>query len=75
MAALEIGDTITVTKSFAASTPSTITQNLSIEGIDHTITVGQGHSITLYTSQTIVYSNLVLDDITYGVIDSTNALS
>ena len=75
MAALEIGDTITITKSFAASTPSTITQNLSIEGIDHTITVGQGHSITLYTSQTIVFSNLILDDITYGVISSTNALS
>lgn len=75
MAALEIGDTITVTKSFAASTPPTITQNLSIEGINHTITVGQGHSITLYTSQTIVYSNLILDNITYGVIDSTNALS
>lgn len=75
MAALEIGDTITVSKAFANSVPSSITQNLSIEGIDHTITVGQGHLITLYTSQTIIYSNLILDDITYGVIDSTNALS
>ena len=75
LAALEIGDTITVTKSFASSTPSTITQNLSIEGIDHTITVGQGHSITFYTSQTIIYSTLILDNITYGVIDSTNVLS
>ena len=74
LAALEIGSTITVTKSFANSTPPTITQNLSIEGIDHTITVGQGHSITFYTSQTIVYSSLILDSITYGVISSINAL-
>jgi hypothetical protein len=74
LAALEIGDTITITKSFAASTPSTITQNLSIEGIDHTITVGQGHSITFYTSQTIVFTTLILDDITFGIINSTNSL-
>ena len=75
LAALEIGDTITVTKSFANSTPATITQSLSIEGIDHNITVSQGHRITLYTSQVAVYSALILDNETYGVIDSTNAIT
>jgi hypothetical protein len=33
-----------------------------------------GHRMTLWTSSTTVLSNLVLDDITYGIINSTNAL-
>jgi hypothetical protein len=74
MTPIEIGDTITVTKTFTTGVPLTVTQFLSVEGIDHSINVFQGHSMTLYTSQTQVYDTFILDDITFGILDSTNAL-
>ena len=74
LTASEIGDTVSATKTFTTGTPLTITQDLSIEGIEHRINVSTGHRVTIWTSATTVLSNLVLDDITYGIINSTNAL-
>jgi hypothetical protein len=74
LAPIEIGDTVQATKTFTTGTPLTITQDLSVEGIDHVIDMNTGHRMTLWTSATTVLSNLVLDDITYGIINSTNAL-
>ena len=73
VAALEIGDTIQVTKAMLAG--GSITQTLAIEGIDATITVSGGHSVTLYTSPQVVLNFLILDDPAYGILSTTNALS
>ena len=72
VAALEIGDTIQVTKAMLAG--GSITQVLAIEGIDATITVSGGHSVTLYTSPQVVLSTFILDDPAYGILSTTNAL-
>ena len=52
-----------------------ITQDLSVEGIEHRINVSTGHRVTIYTAATTVLSDLILDDITYGVLSTTNALA
>jgi len=70
----EIGDTVTAVKTFTSGTPLAITQDLSVEGIEHRINVSTGHRVTIYTASTTVLSDLILDDITYGIINSTNAL-
>ena len=73
VAALEIGDSIQVTK--AMLTGGSITQTLAIEGIDATITVSGGHAVTLYTSPQVVLNLLILNDPAYGILSTTNALS
>jgi len=72
--AVEIGDTVTATKTFTSGTPLAITQDLSVEGIEHRINFATGHRVTIYTAATTVLSDLILDDLTYGIINSTNAL-
>ena len=72
--ALDIGDTISITKDIPnLLTP--IESTLSIEGIQGNINVTNGHTITFYTSSaTLVYA-LILDDATYGKLDSNNAVA
>ena len=72
---VEIGDTVSAIKTFTSGSPLTITQDLSVEGIEHRINVSTGHRVTIYTAATTVLNDLVLDDLTYGVISSTNALA
>jgi len=74
LSAVEIGDTVTATKTFTSGSPLSITQDLSVEGIEHRINVSTGHRVTIWTAATTVLSDLILDDITYGIINSTNAL-
>ena len=74
LAPIEIGQVVTVTKSFASGTPTAVTQDLTVEGIDHVIDMNTGHRMSLWTSPTVILSDLILDDITYGIINSTNAL-
>ena len=71
----EIGDTVTATKTFTSGSPLAITQDLSVEGIEHRINVSTGHRVTIYTAATTVLSDLILDDITFGVLSTTNALN
>jgi hypothetical protein len=75
VASIEIGNTITVEKTFPSGTGTTeLAQELSVEGIEHTISVASGHSIMLSTSPTTIVFELILDNATYGTLDSTNAL-
>lgn len=71
-ATVDIGDTITVTKDITGL--STLTSELSIEGIDGTINVNTGHRVTYYTAPTTVVFQLILDDLVYGTLDGTNVL-
>jgi hypothetical protein len=75
VAIIEIGNTITIEKTFASGASTTeLAQELSVEGIEHTITVSNGHSIMLFTAPTTIVYELILDDAVYGIIDSDNVL-
>jgi hypothetical protein len=75
VAILEIGNTITIEKSFTSGvTITSLAQELAIEGIQHEIDLSTGHRITLFTSPTTLVFELVLDDSVYGRIDEENVL-
>ena len=75
VAIIDIGDTITIEKSFASGTGTTqLAQELSVEGVEHTITVSGGHSVMYFTSPTTIVYELILDDVIYGIIDADNVL-
>ena len=73
VATIDIGDTISIEKQIPGLN-SQIATELSVEGIQGIINVASGHRITFYTSPTTIVYELILDDATYGVIDSTNVL-
>jgi hypothetical protein len=74
VALLEIGQTIQITRSFSSGSPATITQELAVEGVSHSINPRQGHRMTIYTSPTTLVFLLLLDDAVFGKLDSTNVL-
>jgi hypothetical protein len=74
VAVIDINDTISIEKNFVTgSTITTLAQELSVEGIEHEITL-TGHRVRLFTSPTTIVYELVLDDILYGTIDALNVL-
>ena len=74
-ALVEIGDTIDVEKQIQTTTgPISFAQELSVEGIEHSLTLFGGHTITYYTTPTVVVFELVLDSVQYGTIDELNVL-
>jgi hypothetical protein len=74
LAPIEIGQTVSITKTFASGTPLSVNQDLSVEGIDHVIDMNTGHRMTLWTSPTVILDQFILNDITFGVLSTTNAL-
>lgn len=74
-ALVEIGDTIDVEKQIQTTAgPISFAQELSVEGIEHSLTLFGGHTITYYTSPTVVVYELILDSSQYGTIDELNVL-
>jgi hypothetical protein len=71
-AAIDIGDTISVAKTVTGV--GTIAEELSVEGIDGTITFDTGHTVRFWTAPTTVVYELILDDPVYGVLDAGNVL-
>ena len=75
VAVIDIGDTITIEKTFASGAGTTeLAQELSVEGVEHTITVSGGHSVMYFTAPTTIVYELILNDAIYGIINSTNVL-
>jgi hypothetical protein len=75
VAILDIGDTISIEKSFTSGLSITqLGQELAIEGIQHQIDLSTGHRITLFTSPTTLVFELILDDLVYGTLDEENVL-
>ena len=75
VAVLEIGNTVTIQKSFtSANSITSLAQELAIEGIQHQIDLSTGHRITLFTSPTTLVFELILDDLVYGTLDEENVL-
>ena len=73
MAAIEIGDVITVSKEFAAGSPTTINQTVVVEAVRHTISANQ-HNINLSLAPFSLLYELILNDPEFGTLSSTNAL-
>ena len=74
-AVVDIGDTITIQKTIqSGATSQEFAQELSIEGVQHQISVLNGHRVTFFTSPTTIVYELVLDDPIYGRLDADNVL-
>jgi hypothetical protein len=67
MAALEIGDILSVTKTFSTGTPATVTQNVVVESIRHTVNPST-HRVTVGLGQVQLILPFVLDT---SPLDST----
>jgi hypothetical protein len=75
LATLEIGDTITVEKTFSSGAGTTqLAQELSVEGIEHYLDFSTGHRVLYSTSPTVIVFELILDDAVYGTLDELNVL-
>jgi hypothetical protein len=75
VAIVDIGDTLRVEKTFTTSGgPTTVGQELSVEGVEHAIDFANGHRVTFFTAPTVVVFELVLDDATFGTLDAGNVL-
>jgi hypothetical protein len=70
---VDIGDTILIEKDIPGL-GSALASELSVEGITAIIDVNRGHTVTFYTAPTVIVYELILDDATYGVINSNNVL-
>ena len=69
LATLDIGNTITIEKTFASGAGTTeLAQELAIEGIEHILEIRTGHKIMIFTSPTNIVFELILDDALYGTI-------
>jgi hypothetical protein len=71
LALVDIGDTITITNTIAGGE---VAQELSVEGIDISVNVSNGHTVTFYTANTVIVYELILNDPIYGTIDADNVL-
>jgi hypothetical protein len=75
LATLEIGDTITIEKTFPSGAgTSQLAQELSVEGIEHYLDFSTGHRVLYSTSPTTIVYELILNNATYGTIDTSNVL-
>jgi hypothetical protein len=75
LATIEIGDTIAIEKTFPSGASTTqLSQDLSVEGIEHNLDFATGHRVMYFTAGTTVLYELILDDLLYGTLDTVNAL-
>ena len=75
LALLDVGDLINIQKSITTSAgPTQFAQNLTIEGLEHRLTLSAGHAVTYFTAPTTIVYELILDDIVYGTLDEENVL-
>ena len=75
LATVEIGDTISIEKTFPSGAGTTeLSQDLSVEGIEHYIDYSTGHRVLYSTAPTVIVYELILDNLTYGTLDQFNVL-
>jgi hypothetical protein len=75
VAIIEIGDTVSIEKTFASGVGTTqLAQELSVEGIEHYLDISSGHRVLISTAPTTVVFELILDNATYGTLDALNVL-
>ena len=75
LALLDVGDLINIQKSITTSAgPTQFAQDLTIEGLEHRLTLSAGHAVTYFTSPTTIVYELILNDAVYGTLDTQNVL-
>ena len=75
LALLDVGSVINIEKSITTSEgPSQFAQNLTVEGLEHRLTLSAGHAVTYFTAPTTIVYELILDDAVYGTLDEDNVL-
>jgi hypothetical protein len=75
LALLDVGDLINIQKSITTSAgPTQFAQDLTIEGLEHRLTLSAGHAVTYFTSPTTIVYELILDNLVYGTLDEENVL-
>ena len=75
LALLDVGDLIAIQKSITTSAgPTQFAQDLTIEGLEHRLTLSAGHAVTYFTSPTTIVYELILDDLVYGTLNEDNVL-
>jgi hypothetical protein len=75
LAILDVGDLINIQKLITTSAgPTQFAQDLTIEGLEHRLTLSAGHAVTYFTSPTTIVYELILDDAVYGTLDAENVL-
>jgi hypothetical protein len=74
VAVVDISDTVSIERTFVTgNTTTTLAQELSVEGVEHEITLN-GHRVLLFTSPTTIVYELILDNAEFGKIDALNVL-
>ena len=75
LALLDVGSVINIEKSITTeSGPTQFAQNLTVEGLEHRLTLSAGHAVTYFTAPTTIVYELILDDAVYGTLDEDNVL-
>ena len=69
LALVDIGDTITITNTIAGGD---VAQELSVEGVEHSLDFATGHRVTYFTASTVIVYEFVLNDAIYGIIGITD---
>jgi len=71
---LDMGDLVSVTRTFSTGTPSTVSDDYAIERIVHQITPDR-HTVTLGLYAADIVFPFELDDAEFGMLSTTNALT
>jgi hypothetical protein len=66
---VEVGDVVTVTRTYGTGSPSTVTQKVSVESIAHQIGTGE-HRVRFRFGSVDSRTFLELDDATFGTLDA-----
>lgn len=71
---LELGDVVSITRTYPTGSPATVTKLYSIEAIRHSVNNNE-HQVEYSLAVADLVFEFILDDDVYGILDSTNALS
>lgn len=71
---LDIADVVSITRTYPTGTPVSVTKEYSIENIRHVISASS-HTVEFGLAVADLVYPFTLDDATFGVMDSTNALT
>jgi hypothetical protein len=69
LALVDIGDTITITNTI---TGGQVAQELSVEGVEISVNINNGHRVTFYTANTVIVYEFILDDPIYAILGITD---
>ena len=71
---VDVADVVSITRTFLTGTPLSVTKEYSIENIRHVITPST-HTVEFGLAVADLVYEFILDDATFGVLDTDNALA